>query len=70
MCILCAHTYLSSAVMEGGSGYDESYQVRQEDEVDVLQAVFPEGFVDLRKNDPWDVSYIYMRETMQLNSVI
>ena len=41
--------------MEGGGGYDESYQARQEDEVDFLQAVFPEGFVDLRKNDPWDV---------------
>ena len=45
--------------MEGGGGYDESYQQRQEDEIEFLQAVFPEGFVDLRKNDSWDVSTTY-----------
>ena len=39
----------------GGGGCDESYQERQEDEVEFLQAVFPEGFLDLRQNDPWDV---------------
>jgi hypothetical protein len=41
---------------EGGEGYDEMYQERQEDEVEFLQAVFPEGFQDMRKSDPWDVS--------------
>jgi hypothetical protein len=40
---------------EGGEGYDEMYQERQEDEVEFLQAVFPEGFQDMRKSDPWDV---------------
>ena len=37
-------------------GYDGSYQERQENEVEFLQAMFPDDFMDLRKNDPWDVS--------------
>ena len=43
--------------MAGGE-YDESYQERQEDEMEFLQAVFPGDFQDLRKNDPWDVSLV------------
>ena len=43
--------------MAGGE-YDESYQNRQEDEMEFLQAVFPGDFQDLRKNDPWDVSLV------------
>ena len=34
----------------------EGYSERQEDEIEVLQAVFPAGeFVDLRLKDPWKV---------------
>lgn len=36
--------------------YGESYQERQEEEIEFLQASFTEDFLDLRKNDPWDVS--------------
>ncbi len=35
--------------------YDDSYEERQEDEVEFLQAVFPGDFEDLRKADPWNV---------------
>ena len=51
------YTWSYGLAMEGGGGggCDESYQERQEDEVEFLQAVFPEGFLDLRQNDPWDV---------------
>lgn len=45
-------------MMEVGQ-YDEPYQERQEDEIEFLQAVFPGDFLDLRKNDPWDVSTVH-----------
>ena len=35
--------------------YEASYEERQEDEVDFLQAVFPGDFQDLRVNDSWKV---------------
>lgn len=35
--------------------YEASYEERQEDEVDFLQAVFPGDFHDLRVNDSWKV---------------
>lgn len=35
--------------------YDDSYEERQEDEVNFLQAVFPGDFRDLRHADPWKV---------------
>ncbi len=38
------------------AAYDDSYEERQEDEVEFLQAVFPGDFEDLRRNDPWKVS--------------
>ena len=34
---------------------EASYEERQEDEVDFLQAVFPGDFQDLRVNDSWKV---------------
>ena len=35
--------------------YDDSYEERQEDEVEFLQAVFPGDFEDLRNKDTWKV---------------
>ena len=34
---------------------ENSYEERQEDEVEFLQAVFPGDFQDLRMNDTWKV---------------
>ena len=39
----------------GGRGYADTYQGRQEDELEFLQAMFPGDCEDLRKNDAWDV---------------
>lgn len=37
------------------ASYDDSYEERQEDEVEFLQAVFPGDFEDLRNKDTWKV---------------
>ena len=38
------------------TSYEDSYEERQEDEVEFLQAVFPGDFQDLRHQDAWKVS--------------
>ena len=35
----------------------DALRERQEDELQVLQAVFMDDYVDLRKNDAWKVMY-------------
>ena len=37
------------------TSYEDSYEERQEDEVEFLQAVFPGDFQDLRHQDAWKV---------------
>ena len=37
---------------------NQTYEERQEDEVEFLQCVFMNDFEDLRNLDPWKVKYI------------
>ena len=37
------------------SAYDDSYEERQENEVEFLQFAFPGDCKDLRQDDPWRV---------------
>ena len=43
------------------ASYEDSYEERQEDEVEFLQAVFPGDFQDLRKQDAWKVRGVWAR---------
>ena len=40
------------------ASYEDSYEERQEDEVEFLQAVFPGDFEDCRLNDSWKVGTV------------